>query len=179
MGFLHLLPALPWNYPLIPAVLSGFCWVFVLLGATALLFAPVKDKFCVLGPCLLYATTLRLLLLFWTPTTTIPSDPVAEWQHRTSQAEQVLQDLKADREMLEEQFDEADERHRRVLACEIDEIDAQIVGVERERDRLEGVVVGMESRERRKERGEMVSGLISAERREEAIRGELEVGERE
>ena len=79
--------------------------------------------------------------------------------------------------MLEDQLQEADDRQRRLLASEIAEIDTQIQSVERERDRLEGVVVGMESRSRRDWRKEMVGGLISAERREEAIRGELEVGE--
>ncbi len=174
MGFLHLLPALPWHYPgWIPFVLSAICWAFLVLLAV---FVVTKDQEGILGS-LLYATILRLLLLFWTPTTTMPSDPVAEWRHRTSHAEQILRNLKADREMLQKQLHEADERHRRILASEIDEIDSQIAGIERERERLEGVVVGMESRERRKERGKMVGDLISDERREEAIRGEVEVGE--
>ena len=177
MGFLHLLPALPWHYPgWIPFILSAICWAFLVL--LAIFVIAVRDREGVLG-CLLYATILRLLLLFWTPTTTMPNDPVTKWRHRTSQAEQVLQELKADREMLEDQLHEADDRQRRVLASEIGELDAQIAGVERERDRLEDVVVGMESRARRTSRGEMVGDLISDERREEAIRKEVEAGEGE
>ncbi len=179
MGFLHLLPAAPWHYAgWIPFILSAICWAFLVLLAV---FVVTKDQEGILGS-LLYATILRLLLLFWTPTTAPvdpSSDPVAEWRHRTSQAEQVLQNLKSDREMLQDQLHEADERHRKFLACEIDEIDAQIAQVERERSRLEGVVGGMESCQRRKERGKMVGGVMSDERREEAIRGEVEVGEGE
>ncbi len=171
-----ILPALPWHYAgWLPAILAGICWGFLVLLAV---FVVTKDQEGILGS-LLYATILRLLLLFWTPTTTMPNDPVAEWRHRTSRAEQVLQNLKADREMLEDQLHEADERQRKFLATEIEEIDSQIAGVEREKERLEGVVVGMESCQRRKERKEVVGDLISAERREEAIRGGLEVGEGE
>ncbi len=177
MGFLHLLPALPWHYAgWIPAILATICWAFLIL--LVIFLVAIRDREGVLG-CLLYATVLRLLLLFWTPTTAPiapPSDPVAEWRHRTSHAEQILQNLKADRKMLENQLNEADDRHRKFLAAEIDELDAQIASVEREKSRLEGVVSGMESRERRDRRNEMVGGLISAERREEAIRGGLEVG---
>ncbi len=172
-----ILPALPWHYPgWIPFVLSAICWAFLVL--LMIFLVAIRDREGVQG-CLLYATILRLLLLFWTPTTTMPSNPVAEWRSRSWHAEQVLRDLKSDREMLQDQLQEADERHRKFLACEIDEIDSQIAGVERERSRLEGVVVGMESCQRRKERGKMVGGLISAERREEAIRKEVEVGEGE
>ncbi len=172
-----ILPALPWHYAgWLPAILAGICWGFLVL--LMIFLVAVRDREGILGS-LLYATILRLLLLFWTPTTTIPSDPVVEWRHRTSRAEQVLQNLKADREMLEDQLHEAGEPRRRVLASEIDELDAQIAGVERERDRLEGVVGGMESCQRRKERGKMVGGVMSDERREEAIRGGLEVGEGE
>ncbi len=174
MGFLQLLPALPWHYPgWIPAILAVICWGF--LGLLAVFLVAVRDREGILG-CLLYLVVLRLLLLFWTPTTTMPSDPVAEWRHRSGQAEQVLQNLKADREMLQEQFHEADDRHRRVLANEIDEIDHQIAGIERERERLEGVVVGMESHARRTSRGKMVSGVLADKKREEAIRKEVEVG---
>ncbi len=176
MSLWNLLPAAPWHYPFIPAILATICWVFL---ALLVIFVVIKDREGVLG-CLTYAMILRLILLFWTPAPPPlgpPSDPVAEWRQRTSQAEQVLRDLKSDREMLQDQLHEADERHRRVLACEIDEIDAQIAQVERERSRLEGVVGGMESCQRRKERGKMVGGVMSDERREEAIRGGLEMGE--
>ncbi len=178
MSLWNLLPAAPWHYPFIPAILATICWVFL---ALLVIFVVIKDREGVLG-CLTYAMILRLILLFWTPAPPPlgpPSDSVTEWRHRTSQAEQVLRDLKSDREMLQDQLQEADERQRKFLATEIEEIDSQIAGVEREKERLEGVVVGMESCQRRKERGKMVGGLISAERREEVIRGELEVGEGE
>ncbi len=179
MSLSDLLPALPWHYSWIPAILATICWGFLCLAGIALIFAPAKDKFCVLGPSLLYATILRLVLLFWSPVTTapadLPSDPVEEWRHRSWETEQVLARLRWDRRILEERLAQADEKQRPVFASAIHEIDIQIAGVTREKDRLGAIVVEMERRERTQKRREMVSGVVSSERREEAIRKEVEV----
>lgn len=175
MNLWNVLPAAPWHYPWFPAILAGTCWVFL---ALLVVFLIVREWEGVLG-CLVYIAILRTILLLWSPTATVlvpPIDPMVEWRLRSREAEQVLARLKADRAMLLVRLAQADDRQRRLLASEMDELNDQIAEVEREKGRLDGVVVGMESRERQQERREMILKVLSDKKRDEAIRGELEVG---
>lgn len=178
MNLWNLLPDAPWRYPSwIPWLVAAGCWFFLALAVLCIVLS-VKNNRQEIGRFLVFALVLRLLLVPWSPTT-VPtaSDPVAKWKHRSRDAEQILDTLKSDREVLQERLVRSQKGRPDLLQAEIDEIDDQIGAVEREKSRLEGVVVGMESRERRKERREMVSSVLSDEKGEESIRKEIEVGE--
>lgn len=180
MSIWNLLPGPPWQYPWTPAIISAAFW-FCLVIIGFCFFLSVKSNRVEIGRFLAFALVLRLLLVPWSPVTAPvhpASDPVAEWRSRSWQAQQILETLKLDRESIQDRFTHDQEGQAYpFLVAEIDEIDGQIGAVERESERLGNVVVGMESRERRKDRQEMVSGVLSNARREESIRREVEVGE--